>query len=192
MSPQSTLQLKTERLLLRATRPEDADCAFEILSNWHVSRMLRLVSYPIDAKANSNWFANHSAEWLAGTAYRFSIVLDSRMVGVIDIDSVDGHSAVLGYWLDESCWGKGFAKEAAIAIVSFAFRDLGLELLCAGHAADNLASGKVLTSLGFVHVDDVIVPSLSRRAQIGHRRYQLKRTDTNFSPNLSHVQTANN
>jgi ribosomal-protein-alanine N-acetyltransferase len=176
MSSEPRFQLKTERLLLCATQPEDAYRAFEILSNWQVARMLRLVSYPIDAEANIAWFANHQAEWLAGTAYRFSIILDSRMIGMIDIDNVDEHSGVLGYWLDESCWGQGFAKEAAFAVVNVAFHDLGLELLRAGHAADNSASAKILTSLGFAHVDDVLVPSLSRKTEIEQRRYQMKRS----------------
>jgi RimJ/RimL family protein N-acetyltransferase len=155
-----THQIRTPRLMLRATRANDATRALEIQSNWNVTKNLRLASYPPDPQTTTDWFAEHHHEWVAGTAYRFAITFNNQMIGVIDIDEIGNGSGSLGYWLDENYWGQGFAKEAAQAVVNFAFEELGLDSLCSGHAVDNPASGNVLRALGFVHVIDTALPSL--------------------------------
>lgn len=136
-----------------------------------------MASYPADPQTVSDWFGEHQNEWLAGTAYRFSITLMEQMIGVIDIDGIRDSTGSLGYWLDEPYWGRGFAKEAAHAMVSFAFEELELNSLHSGHAADNHASGNVLKAVGFVHIGDATITSRSRKTEITQRRYFLARFD---------------
>ncbi len=174
MPPPISFQIETARLLLRATRAEDASRAFEIQSKWQVAKMLRMASYPPAQEEIEEWFAGHREEWLAGTAYRFAVTLDKRMIGIIDIDEIDESQGDLGYWLDEPYWGQGFAKEAGIPMLAFAFQELNLKRLQSGHASDNPASGKVLKSLGFRHVEDLIIPSRSRGSDIVQQRYVLE------------------
>jgi RimJ/RimL family protein N-acetyltransferase len=54
----------------------------------------------------------------------------------------------LGFALARSAWGKGFATEAARALVDHAFRDLGIPLLQAFIDPGNAASGAVLRKAG--------------------------------------------
>ncbi len=96
------------------------------------------------------------------------------MVGLVDIDSVDENKGTLGFWIDGSVWGCGYASEAAGAVVHFAFGTLGLLRLEAGHAFDNEASGRVLRKLGFYNRDSVQRFSHSRRANILQYRYVLE------------------
>jgi RimJ/RimL family protein N-acetyltransferase len=77
------------------------------------------------------------------------------MIGVIDVDE-----GSLGYWIDRSAWGQGYAYEAASAVVRFARERVGLLKLTAGRAYDNPASGRILCKLGFRSVD--VVPRFSR------------------------------
>jgi RimJ/RimL family protein N-acetyltransferase len=56
--------------------------------------------------------------------------------------------AEIGYELNPDYWGRGYATEAARALVAFAFGELGLHRLSAQCIADNAASIKVLRKLG--------------------------------------------
>ena len=171
--PPRTPAIQTARLTLRPTAPGDAARAFEIQSNWNVTRNLRMAAFPPDRAQLDAWFASHESEWLAGTAYRFAILHRDRMIGLVDLDEIADREGDIGYWLDEADWGQAFALEAAKAIVEFAFDQAGLIALNSGHVIDNPASGGVLRKLGFAHVDDVTVPSRARGHDIAQRRYRL-------------------
>ncbi len=140
--------------------------------------MLRMASFPPDRRNLGRWFADHPREWKAGEAYRFAVELDGRMIGVADIDEISEREGSVGYWFDRSAWGRGYAYEAARAIVSFGREGVGLLRLTAGHAHDNLASGRVLSKLGFRPFD--IVPRLSRpRGEtIMQHRYALSLSES--------------
>lgn len=168
LAPSREIRLRTPRLVLRPTELSDAGRAFEIQSNWAVAKMLRMAQFPPDLADLRRWFSDHTREWFACEAYRFAIMRNQTLIGVVDIT----HSE-LGYWLDECAWGQGFATEAAGALVEFAFKDLGLNELRSGHATDNPASGRVLQKLGFHHVEDVRISSRSRGGDIIQSRYVL-------------------
>jgi [ribosomal protein S5]-alanine N-acetyltransferase len=172
-SPPRTLTLATARLVLYPSGQTEAARAFEIQSNWNVTRMLRMASWPPDRQAIDAWFAEHAGEWIAGRAYRFAIGLQGSMIGLVDVDGISDGSGELGYWIDEPFWGRGYAFEAASALVRFAFEEVGLERLLSGHAEDNPASGKILRRLGFEHVRDIQLHSRSRRTPITQRQYAL-------------------
>lgn len=165
--------LTTDRLALRPTTPADAQRAFEIQSDWDVTRMLRMAQFPPDADDMAGWFGEHRQEWIAGTAFRFAIERQGRMIGLVDLDEIDGEEGELGYWLEKPSWGQGYAFEAAQAVVAFAFEQIGLARLKTGHAADNPASGKVLLKLGFRPEKAMRKPSRSRGEEILHQSYSL-------------------
>lgn len=167
--------LTTSRLTLRPFTPTDASRMAEIQSNWNVTRMLRMAPWPASVEAMAAWIADMPAEWAAGTGYRFAVMLDGALIGACDVDEVEGGRGDLGYWFDEPSWGRGFAREAARAVVGFSFDDLALDHLTSGHAADNPASGRVLESLGFRHVGDTQVPSRPRGVMIDQRKYRLEK-----------------
>ena len=54
----------------------------------------------------------------------------------------------MGYWIAREHWGRGFATEAATALLAIA-DTLGIERLEASYFSDNPASGRVLEKLGF-------------------------------------------
>jgi ribosomal-protein-alanine N-acetyltransferase len=87
--PPPSIQLNTTRLLLRPTGAGDADRAFEIQSEWGVTRMLAMAGFPPDQVEMRYRFAGHSREWLAGSAYRFAVAREVRLIGVVVIAAVD-------------------------------------------------------------------------------------------------------
>jgi ribosomal-protein-alanine N-acetyltransferase len=175
VQPVPRLALKTTRLISRPSAEEDVSRAFEIRSDWEVSRMLRIPTFPPNYEDINCWFRQHREEWADGKAYRFAILDQSRMVGLVDIESVADGEGVLGYWLEREAWGQGFAFEAAAAVVRFAFETVGLSKIRAAHASDNQASGAALRKLGFARVSSERRFSHSRREDLTQVFYVLRK-----------------
>jgi ribosomal-protein-alanine N-acetyltransferase len=55
----------------------------------------------------------------------------------------------VGFHLVKRCWGKGFGTEAALGALEYAWEELELSKVYAGHHPDNRASERILTKLGF-------------------------------------------
>ncbi|MDH4351518.1 MAG: GNAT family N-acetyltransferase, partial [Gemmatimonadota bacterium] len=71
------------------------------------------------------------------------------LVGAIGLILRPEHSrAELGYWIGRPFWGRGYATEAAGAMLRYGFETLGLRRLYACHFARNPASGRVLEKVG--------------------------------------------
>ncbi|MBN9262134.1 MAG: GNAT family N-acetyltransferase [Hyphomicrobium sp.] len=173
MSSVPMCSIKTDRLLLRPSRGTDADRALEIQSDWDVTRMLSMASFPPDQQEMEQWFADHEREWRDGEAHRFAIEIGGNLIGLVDLDGLTESEAALGYWIERASWGRGYAYEAAQAVTRFGFAELGLSRIKAGHAYDNAASGRVLRKLGFVPLDIVERFSRPRGASIQQHRYVL-------------------
>ena len=59
------------------------------------------------------------------------------------------NARMLGYALGENHWGQGFATEAAIAVLHFAFDQMGCPVVSAYHFPKNAKSKRVIKKLGF-------------------------------------------
>lgn len=175
--PPLSHRIETARLILRPSQASDAARAFEIQSDWAVTRMLRMAAFPPDREEIEGWFSDHAREWQAGEAFRFAVERKDgeagHMIGLADIDGIGGDEGELGYWFGRESWGHGFASEAASALVAFAFHSLGLAALRSGRAKDNEASGKVLAKLGFQPIGETHLFSRPRGEEIVQCRYRL-------------------
>ena len=84
--------------------------------------------------------------------YQVGVVLRSsgQLIGNcgVRMASSDAHEADIGYELSPKQWGKGYATEAASAIVDFGFTELHLHRVWAWCVADNLGSARVLEKIG--------------------------------------------
>jgi RimJ/RimL family protein N-acetyltransferase len=75
---------------------------------------------------------------------------DNRLIGNcgIRMKSAFAHEADIGYELAPQHWGKGYATEAARAVVHFGFTELHLHRVSSWCVADNVGSARVLEKLG--------------------------------------------
>jgi RimJ/RimL family protein N-acetyltransferase len=140
--------ITTQRLLLR--RPDDGDthAIVSIAGDWEVARRLSRVPHPY-VSADASFFLEQvvPVEWIWAITLRGS----KGLIGMVGLTpDMDDGSAELGYWLSPVDWGKGYATEAARAVVSYGFDTLGLRGLKSSFFTDNPASGRVLGKLGFV------------------------------------------
>ena len=84
--------------------------------------------------------------------YEFAITLKQggKLIGAcgIRLHEPGNEQADLGYCFNRQYWGQGYASEAGIAVVDFAFKTLGLHRIVATCDRDNLASAAVLRKTG--------------------------------------------
>ena len=137
--------LETERLTLRAPRHEDVKTLAALIDDRRIAVNLAVVPHPYsvdDAKQFIETVNKRDSE--AG----FMITLDGALIGGCGMHLREGVPEI-GYWLGVPYWGRGFATEAARAVIDYAFGDLGYETLQAGARVTNPASRRVLEKCAF-------------------------------------------
>jgi ribosomal-protein-serine acetyltransferase len=89
--------------------------------------------------------------WARSIGWNFTIVHEGTAAGTVGVDCYQPmlDQAQLGYWLRSDLAGGGLMKEAAGAVVEFAFTDVGLHRLELHASPDNIASVRVAEALGF-------------------------------------------
>lgn len=70
-------------------------------------------------------------------------------IGFHTLDDVKHRTAEIGYWLSETCWGRGIGTDAVRSIIPVAFGEYDLLRLQAGVFSNNPASMRVLEKCGF-------------------------------------------
>ena len=139
-------EIRTERLLLRQARESDIDAIHSVLSN---------------PEATNYWFepaqssVQQSREWLTSmiqipelTGEDFIIEYDGRVIGKAGFHAFP----VIGFILHPDSWGRGFAREALVAVIRRAFEVHQLEFIDADVDPRNERSLRLLKSLEFKEV----------------------------------------
>ena len=151
--PLPTPTLHTARLRLRPFTGADADPLFALHSNARVLRYWD--SPPWSDRARADRFiaaCRRMAEDGSGARLALERASDGGFVGWCALSrwNPDYRSAAIGYVLDETAWGQGYATEAARAVLQWAFDSLDLNRVQAETDTRNVASARVLEKLGFV------------------------------------------
>ena len=150
--------LATSRIELRPFRPTDVDRVAELANDEELSKNLRSFGFPYTVEDARQWLGTMPEEWEQGESAIFAIwvrgserVIEPELVGAIGI-AMDQQSnrGELGYWIGRSYWGQGFATEAGVSILDFAFGQLCLNKVTAECVSRNPASSRVLEKLGMV------------------------------------------
>jgi RimJ/RimL family protein N-acetyltransferase len=87
--------------------------------------------------------------WADGSAFPWAILLreTGAILGGIEL-RVDGHRGELGYALARPAWRRGYATEAARAVVETALAAPAIQRVWAYVDVENVASGRVLEKAG--------------------------------------------
>lgn len=144
-------ELRSERLLLRRWRAEDLEPFAELNADPVVmehfpARLSREESSACIERQEASFDAHGYGFWAV------EVVGESLFAGFVGLSPVEGEmlfapAVELGWRLAHSCWGRGYATEAAVVASRFAFSDLGLSELLAYTAEGNLRSRRVMERL---------------------------------------------
>jgi len=147
-----TLQLPTERLLLRPLRDRDTQALFGIHSDPQFARYWSSAPWTELAQAEQ-LIAQDQRDLAAGEHVRLGIRrrADEALLGTCTLFKIHAGNrrAELGYGLAPCHWGQGYASEAVGALLDWGFGPLALHRVEADIDPENQASAKLLGRLGF-------------------------------------------
>lgn len=165
--------VRTERLTLRPAWAEDAPLLAQAIGHEAVARNLVRVPWPYPIEA-AETFVSHFSDVTEPRFLVFEHVGGGiRLIGGVGVGAFKDEPHELGYWITPDAWGRGYATEAAGAVLRAA-RASGIRRVTAGHFIDNPASGRVLRKLGFRPTGHVVTRySRGRGADVPTARYWL-------------------
>lgn len=146
--------LTTARLVLRPFTAGDAEAVQALLRDREVASTTAMIPHPYPDGAAAVWLATHEPRHQAGEAAIYAITLrdGGEVIGAIELRVEASHRrGELGYWLGKAYWDRGYATEAADAVLRHGVRELGLHRVHAAHMTRNPASGAVLRKIGMRH-----------------------------------------
>ncbi len=147
-----SVTLDTERLLLRPFKEKDAEAFFTCCQNpnlgnnagWPPHRTLEE-----SRRILHSTFINQEGIWAMILKETQQLI---GSVGIIpDPKRENPQVRMLGYWLDETYWGKGYMTEAVQGVLKYGFEKLKLSLITATCYPHNKRSQKVLKKNGFIY-----------------------------------------
>ena len=155
--------LVTERLLLRPFREDDLDAYNAVMTTPEVSRSLHLSD---GYSRSDSWYA--MAAWLGQWELRGSgqWAVEERSTGELIgraglhlPERPDWPGLEVGWVLDPSRWGMGYATEAGARSIAYAFDELGTEQVFSVILPENDRSAAVARRLGFRLVEERVLSS---------------------------------
>lgn len=145
--------LRTERLLLRAMTLADAPALAERRSDPSTAQYQGwTIPYPLERAEHLIENVLSAADLVPGEWFQLAIerLEDGVVVGDLAVHlSENARTAELGYTLDPTDRGRGYATEAARRLVDHLFEDLHVHRIEANTHPENAASIAVLSRLGF-------------------------------------------
>ena len=152
--------IETERLLLREMLTTDDAGMFELDSNPEVHRYLG--NRPVkNIDESLVYIENLRKQYIENGIGRWAVILKetNEFIGWSGIklitDSINNHQNFyeIGYRFIPKHWGKGYATEAGLAFVDYAFHEMKVDTLYAYADAGNSASKNILEKLGLQYVN---------------------------------------
>lgn len=164
--------LVTERLVMRAPRDSDIPALVLLADNRHVAQMLARMPHPYGEAEARSFLAMANARQ-SGAAYALTLAGTGTFVGCAGLNVTD-RGLELGYWIGEPYWRRGYATEAAHALVDLAFRVTGIQVLQASTRVINPSSRRVIHKCGFQYAGQGMMNSIVA-GQVPVERYRLDR-----------------
>ena len=153
-------RLETERLILRELLPTDVEGMFELDSNPEVHRFVgkKPVKHIDESRQMIESIRN---QYVTNGIGRWAVILKetNEFIGWSGIklitDPINGHQNFyeIGYRFIQKHWGKGYATEAGLAFVDFAFNEMKVDALYAYADSGNENSRRILEKLGLRFVN---------------------------------------
>jgi RimJ/RimL family protein N-acetyltransferase len=138
--------LETERLILRAPRLGDVKAVAAQANDRRIAENTARIPHPYRPGDAEDFITAANR----GNDTTFVVTLrNGTLIGACGLSQLDRHPPELGYWLGVKHWGKGYATEAARALIDHAFSESDCEAIQSAARVTNPASRRVLEKCGF-------------------------------------------
>lgn len=149
------ISLETRRLTLRTPEVIDVAGLWPHMSDASITTFLAWEPHS-DQSRTLSIVESLRQNQIDGIGYHWVIEYESEIVGLVSLIDVRRdhltwtlNRGELAYWIAPEFQGRGFATEAATAVLRYAFQALCLEKVRVAHALENIASQRVSERLGF-------------------------------------------
>jgi ribosomal-protein-alanine N-acetyltransferase len=142
------VEIRTPRLLLRAFRAGDVDDALAYRNDPEFGYFLRHIPQPF-TRADAERFVdvNMTEPW--ETLPTFAVVIDDHVIGTVNFEiDPTARTAMLGYAIARTEWGRGIAVEAAQAAIAWLRDTHDIVEIWASTDRTHLRSRRVMAKLG--------------------------------------------
>ena len=152
LTHKGTVELETERLILRRFRIEDYKDVFE---NWaNDDEVTKYLTWPTHTDTSTTKLVLN--DWISkyenSNFYNWAIEFKEEKAVIGNISVVDLYEeadyATLGYCMGHRWWGKEIMPEAARAVMKYLFTECNFNRLDAEHDVNNPKSGRVMQKIG--------------------------------------------
>lgn len=147
--------IRTRRLILRPPVASDLAAICRLINDPVIAENTSLIRYPYPVISGRRWIA--SAQKAAGPFFHMPHLMTLRsnprlFTGVVGIDGDEAGVLTIGYWVAVRYRRRGFASEAARALIDAAFSLSGATAIGASARISNAASQRVLEAIGMRRV----------------------------------------
>ncbi len=136
-------QLETERLVIRRFKEEDWKDLYEYISDEEVVRYEPYQAFSIEASQNEAKSRAESPAFLA-----VCLKENNKLIGNIYFAKQEFKTWEIGYVFNRAYQGRGYATEAANAVIAYGFNTRGARRIVAMCNPLNTASWRLLERLG--------------------------------------------
>ncbi len=139
------------KVVLRAMELEDCELIINMFNDPDIENLVGGWAFPVSLFAQKKWLESHYND---PNAFRFIIdTKEDGPVGIFTLTDIDwkNRRAALGIKIaSKGDRSKGYGKDATMAIMRYAFDELGFHRLDVSRLAINEASARTLAKCGFV------------------------------------------
>lgn len=180
--------LTSKRLGFRTWSKDDLDLAVGLWGDFKVTKLFDGRGHLSREQVKLRLHQEITNQSEYGVQYWPIFLLESgEHIGCAGLRPYDRPKNILeiGFHIRSNHWRKGYASEAALAVMNYAFVTLKVTSLFAGHNPKNLNSSRLLIKLGFSYTRDEFYEPTGLK----HPSYLLKREDysvtsTDYQKNL--------
>lgn len=142
------MEIKTKRLTLTPLGIKYLKSVHEYASDSeNTAYMVRLPNENIEE--TKEFLAGADAEWQKDKKqfFEFAVIFESIHIGAVSIYLDKENAGELGWIINKKYWNRGFAYEAAQALLNFAVNELHISHFIAHCDCENTASYKIMEKL---------------------------------------------
>lgn len=149
--PTALPQLTTPRLLLRALQMHQAQVLFTLANGPKIADNTANIPAPYTLETAQDFIAGIADKYRTGELLNLGMHVrgTDELVGMVSLRNNARHRyGHLGGWVAAHCRNRGYAAEAASAVMDFGFEALGLQRVGSQCFARNKESARVMEKIG--------------------------------------------
>lgn len=177
MNHKGSINLETQRLILKKLKVEDAE---EVFKNWtsdeQVSKFVRWSTHK-SVEDTKQWLLEEEKNCVNNNYYTWGIILKETREFIGSISAVfrqdfDGRYEI-GYAIGKKYWNNGYTTEALRCVMDYLINEIGIRSFICSHAKQNPASGVVMQKVGFKYVKDACFEKFDKTQKFDCKVYYL-------------------